>query len=72
MFFLQIVRSVSQEIAMSLQPGTAAIYWAIVMGAVLLAVLVMYQGVAGSDERTSPIDSSKENLKEDQVLGQAA
>ena len=69
MFFLQVIGSIAQEIAMSIQPGMAgAVYWAIVFGATSLAVLILYESLVGKDDR----GSIAEDTNEDQVLKEAA
>ncbi len=69
MFFLQVVGSISQEIAKSIQPGMAgAVYWAIVFGATSLAVTILYESLVGAEDPGSLAEDSNE----DQVLKQAA
>lgn len=69
MFFLQVVGSISQEIAKSIQPGMAdAVYWAVVFGATSLAILISYESLVGTEE----LGSLADDTNEDQVLKQAA
>jgi hypothetical protein len=68
MLLFRILSSFSQEIAMSIQPGAAsAIYWSIVLAAISLASLVMYESLVDRGDGRPTNQTA-----EDQPLKQAA